>query len=261
MGKCNTTRDLFAYAEDNRPSIIYIATNVVNGKRYVGITRRTLRHRMSGHKAAAKAGCTAGKFYNAIRKYGFEAFSFEVFKECSSFKEAQSEEIRIISELKPEYNTALGGQGALGYRHSPEIIERIASKRRGKPNPLKGIRRTIETIEKMRAQRKANPVRYWLGKSRSRTTIEKIIAAKRGCKAPSPTEKMQSVRIENMRRASVQRCRKVMCLDDGAVFESAACASHHYGWHPTTVAGVCNSNGKRKSVYGKRFKYLDEMSV
>ena len=43
--QCKKTRDLFAYADDNRPSIVYMATNSVNGKRYIGITRQDLRKR------------------------------------------------------------------------------------------------------------------------------------------------------------------------------------------------------------------------
>ena len=39
--KYATDYDLFAYAHDNRPSIVYLVTNILNGKRYIGMTRQT----------------------------------------------------------------------------------------------------------------------------------------------------------------------------------------------------------------------------
>lgn len=52
--------------------IVYKATNKLNDKVYIGITTKTLRHRMSIHKKDAKVKNTY--FYRAIRKYGFDNF-------------------------------------------------------------------------------------------------------------------------------------------------------------------------------------------
>ena len=61
------------------PVSIYLVTNTVNGKRYVGQTRKEVANRWKQHCAAcrrdAQRGCTA--FWSAIRKYGPDSFQVE----------------------------------------------------------------------------------------------------------------------------------------------------------------------------------------
>ena len=68
--------------------IIYKATNKINGKVYIGQTINSLEHRKSGHErdAHCKKKSTV-YFHNALLKYGFENFNWEVIKECASQKE------------------------------------------------------------------------------------------------------------------------------------------------------------------------------
>lgn len=56
--------------------IIYLATNKVNEKKYVGMTTRTLQDRKWNHKTNAndQTRTENNHFSNAIRKYGWEAF-------------------------------------------------------------------------------------------------------------------------------------------------------------------------------------------
>lgn len=58
--------------------LIYLVTNRVNGKEYVGQTRRPLRVRKSNHLRDARNGFK-GVFNDAIRKYS--PSSFEIFAE------------------------------------------------------------------------------------------------------------------------------------------------------------------------------------
>lgn len=57
---------------------------------------------------------------------------------------------------------------------------------------------------------------------------------------------------------AMARRKRVICLDDGAVYESARAAALKHGWSIASVAAVCKPNGRRKTIYGKRFAYLDE---
>lgn len=57
---------------------IYMATDMTNGKRYVGSTTMTLRERIRLHKLASKYKCHSGyntPFATAIREHGFETLS------------------------------------------------------------------------------------------------------------------------------------------------------------------------------------------
>ena len=50
----------------------------------------------------------------------------------------------------------------------------------GKPSGFKGKKHTEKTKEKMKLAKLKNPARYWLGKKRSKETIEKIRNKKKG---------------------------------------------------------------------------------
>ena len=64
-----------------RPGIIYVARNRVNGKAYVGKTVSGLAIRKAAHRREAEAGSRC-PFHRAIRKWGFETFEFVVLQEC-----------------------------------------------------------------------------------------------------------------------------------------------------------------------------------
>jgi group I intron endonuclease len=90
---------------------IYKVTNVVNGKFYIGYTNNWKR-RWIDHKRSAVAG-EKSRFYNAVRKYGKDQFTFEVIEEVPSAQAAKDREIRLIAELSPEYNVTTGGEGGV----------------------------------------------------------------------------------------------------------------------------------------------------
>ncbi|MCK4454676.1 GIY-YIG nuclease family protein, partial [Candidatus Parcubacteria bacterium] len=58
--------------------LIYIATNRVNGKQYVGQTTLTLERRKRTHIWKSLVGGCSGYFYNAIRKYGQKNFVWKI---------------------------------------------------------------------------------------------------------------------------------------------------------------------------------------
>ena len=57
-------------------SLIYVATNIVNNKRYVGKTTYSLELRMYQHINDTNKGSQLD-FHKAIRKYGVDAFIWE----------------------------------------------------------------------------------------------------------------------------------------------------------------------------------------
>jgi len=91
---------------------IYLITNKINGKQYVGLTIGPLESRLKQHIAAAKKGRKA-PLPNAIRKYGAEAFTIKLIRnDAKSFDQLQQQEIDAIAErntLISGYNSAIGG--------------------------------------------------------------------------------------------------------------------------------------------------------
>ena len=87
--------------------IVYKITNLLNGKIYVGQTKKTLDKRFKEH---SKAKTVIGA---AIRKYGAENFKIEVIEFCQNFLELNEREIFWIEKLNCKvpngYNVADGG--------------------------------------------------------------------------------------------------------------------------------------------------------
>jgi len=122
--------------------LVYMAINLVNDKIYIGATEKGLSSRRARHFWNAKTG-RPGKFYNAIRKYGKNKFSFVEVLKCKDFWEALREEELYIKALKPHYNLTAGGGGVKGYKFSAESRAKMSAAKLGKPgrithsNPVK----------------------------------------------------------------------------------------------------------------------------
>lgn len=91
--------------------IIYKATNIVNGKIYIGQTTLLLQGRILNHKLAKSDRMP---FHLAIRKYGFENFEFEVLCQCNSISELNEKEKEYIKLFNSRnqsigYNISGGG--------------------------------------------------------------------------------------------------------------------------------------------------------
>lgn len=129
---------------------IYKATCVVNNKSYIGIDSYW-PHRKSDHKRNALIYQQKFIFYNAIRKYGWDNFSWEVLFQCSDeqYNYALSVmEPHFIAEyttLAPNgYNMTLGGDGVRGYKMSDDRKAQISEQ-------MKKQQRTEESNNKRSA--------------------------------------------------------------------------------------------------------------
>lgn len=90
--------------------IIYLITNIVNGKQYVGQTRRKAQRRWRQHITDSKH---KSALHNAINKYGEDSFYLQILDEANSQEELNELErhwIFELSTLKPSgYNLTTGG--------------------------------------------------------------------------------------------------------------------------------------------------------
>ena len=98
--------------------LIYKATNVLNNKSYIGQTTTTFNNRISGHKHRALYENDNNKFYNAIRKYGWENFIWEIVEESSDWTQEQLNQkeqyyIKLYNTIDEGYNILKGGNCSL----------------------------------------------------------------------------------------------------------------------------------------------------
>jgi len=92
---------------------IYLYTNKINGKQYIGQTRNAVKKRHAAHVRDALVKESHYYFHNALRSEGVENFKMEVIDTASTLQELNLKETYWILKLKtlrPEgYNLNTGG--------------------------------------------------------------------------------------------------------------------------------------------------------
>lgn len=116
--------------------VIYLATNLINGNKYVGQTNNFLR-RKNEHKYSSNLTY----FHRAIRKYGFNNFKWEILQIfCYSSTEllkrqlnnAEIKYIQLFDTLNNGYNLNEGGGSNTGFKHSEESKHKMSLKQSGR---------------------------------------------------------------------------------------------------------------------------------
>lgn len=94
--------------------VIYLVTNRINGKQYVGKTARSMLIRKMFHEHYARKGVKTA-FYHAMRKYGAESFDWKAVRThvpVDELDEAERDSIRWYDTMAPNgYNMTEGGTG------------------------------------------------------------------------------------------------------------------------------------------------------
>jgi len=141
---------------------VYLLTNTIDGKKYVGITW-SLRRRIKDHRKAQ--GAARSYIRSAILAHGIQSFHLTVIF-TGTRRECMEQEKRLIDEhncLTPNgYNLCGGGEGAVaaltgernywyGKKFTPEHRAKIAAANRGQ-------KRGPETGQKLRDKFKGRPL-------------------------------------------------------------------------------------------------------
>lgn len=164
--------------------IIYSATNTLNGKMYIGQTKKTLNERIVSHyKNRYKAPAERRThFQNALIKYPKNVFKWEVISVCETNEQLNTLEASCIKKfdtINNGYNTTPGGTGGDTFTNNPrkeQIRSRMGKHMIGKTPWIKGRHHTPE-VKRILAEAGRNRVI-------SEETREKIRASKIGKKLP-----------------------------------------------------------------------------
>lgn len=108
-------------------AFIYVITNDINGKQYVGKTNSTVEKRFKEHvRDSQKKRCEKRPLYVAMNKYGVKHFHISVLEECSA-EDSANREIYWIDKLctygHNGYNATKGGDSKKYYDYK-EIVDK-----------------------------------------------------------------------------------------------------------------------------------------
>lgn len=114
---------------EDRNYLIYLVTNLINGKLYVGQTCRTWKRRWDLHCWKAENNKDGNYFANAIKKHGLENFFMEEITTVKGRAEANKLETFFIRwydtmDRTRGYNCTSGGDG--GFLFSDESREKLS---------------------------------------------------------------------------------------------------------------------------------------
>lgn len=188
---------------------VYIHTNKINNKIYVGITSWKPEDRW-GRNGNRYCKEEQSVFYKAIQKYGWNGFEHIIFAENLTEEEAKHMEILLIALYKSNcrryknpsygYNMTDGGDGTVGRACTEETKQKIREKATGRvwseqqradrrelykhlKNPFRGkshsdeTKKTIGNKAKIRLADKTNHPMY--GKKQSEESINKNIQSQK----------------------------------------------------------------------------------
>lgn len=240
---------------DNRNWCVYMHTNTINGKRYIGITgqnppERRWRNGGSGYSQS-------GYFRNAIKKYGWDNFSHEIIKANLTFDEACEFEkfyISIYNTKRPKgYNLTDGGEGSVGWKPSEEfkkkqsIIhkmqwedtefrERMMKIRQDENSPYKSDEFRDKISKLVEGEKNPNYQHYWSDEQKENLRIK---------------QKQNPL----YRNESNPNAKKIMCVETGEVFECIKFAKEKYNIKSEGSLTVALKHPTRTAA-GLHWKYL-----
>ena len=136
--------------------VIYLIWNMLNGKKYVGQTKLTVKERFNQH-----AKCKKSLIGKAIHKYGRKNFRYGVIEICDTLEQLNECEKYWITALRCKspvgYNRTDGGFNSGGHKQSAKTRAKIGLANKGEKNGFYGKHHTKEHCEAMSARQKGVP--------------------------------------------------------------------------------------------------------
>jgi len=229
--------------------IIYIITNALNGKQYIG-KHNTLNENDDYYGSGLL-------IKGSINKYGLINFIKETLEICDTEEKLNEREIYWIKQkntISPNgYNLTSGGTGGDTFTNSK--------------NKIRTIRRRSESLKKywnnLNEEQKENRIKKIRGKKRTEETCKKISEGKKGKKMSSRhlknmTVAMQKVALYKLKNDIPIYNQKSVNMFDLEMnyiktFKSIQEASRQTGHNATTICNICQ--GKKEKVKNHKFKY------
>lgn len=236
---------------------VYLITNMINDKKYVGVTCRRYQERYKEHLSAASSGSNL-LLHNAMRKYGVE--NFKVSLVAADVPEdricaAEQHYVKVYNTFYQTghgYNMTEGGGGMCGYHHTQATRLKLSQSH-------KGHKFTLERNKKIKD---AMTGRNYLPEWRAA-----LSDARKGrfTKAENPFYGKQHTKVTKNRVSVANTKHAVLCIDPTSkqVIREFRNSSEAGAWiHETVrqtslattcecrISEVCRKGNSKSTAYG-----------
>lgn len=179
---------------------IYLITNKINGKVYIGQCQDSAFDRWCRHKYDARLRRYQSRLGNAILKYGSDAFKVSVLihrvasKEILDYLEQYFIVLYDSQNPKIGYNITNGGDGSYGFKLSPEACAKMGKTKIGNKNCVGRIMSESTRRKISEANKRHNAFLTPEQRKRKKWTLEqrqRLSVAKTGYDTPERVKKFQ----------------------------------------------------------------------
>ncbi|WP_338433205.1 NUMOD3 domain-containing DNA-binding protein [Clostridium tyrobutyricum] len=248
--------------------LIYVATNRVNGKQYVGQTMRKFEVRQGQHIQDSENNRDNTHFHSAIRKHGQDNFKWAIIVEgvdnMDSLNRLEQYWIEELDTFKNGYNSTSGGENCIV---SDEARRKMSEAKKGEKNPNwnkhlspeaikkmseanKNVWKDEEYKKKMSEAKKGGKNPNW-GKHHTPEAIKKLSEANKGEKAPN----WGKFGAKHPRSKPVYQLDK-LTEEITARFAGVREAERQTGVANPHISKVCK--GKQKTAGGFKWCYVED---
>jgi group I intron endonuclease len=225
--------------------VIYLTTNLINGKKYIGLDSYNRPWYLGSGTVLKKA----------IVKYGKSNFKKEILEKCSTIEELRERELYWINKFQAHTN--------------PEFYNRTATltpteHRRGKPLSEEHKAK----ISKANKGRKLPPVSEESNKKRSQSlkghttseeTRKKISEAQKGIKKSEEAKRKMSLTQSGKPRMNRRKTILQLDKETGEILEeySGLCSVEAAGFNRYLIQNTCTRSQKKGKAYTSQgYKWL-----
>lgn len=209
----------------NKKYFVYIHRLRQDGRVYIGQSCLKDLKARSGTNGRRYRRCV--KFYNAIQKYGWDAFDHIVLFSNLTLEEANALEAALIIKYDSINNGFNIYDGGRNHQYTLEQRKAMSERMKGDKNPNYGKPRP-EAVKRKIGQ--ANAISQ-KGKKHTPETLEKM-------------------------RKAHQKYQPILCVETGKIYTCLSEASRDMGKGNSHIGEVCR--GKRKTAFGYHWRFIEE---
>jgi group I intron endonuclease len=152
--------------------VIYLITNLLNGKKYIGLDVKNYQNRWKDHIRCSKEDNPKQLIDRKIRQYGLGNFEYKELFKSENIEELKEKEMFFIAFFdtlvynRKGYNLTSGGDGCKNFKMPFDKIHKGAKHYMfGKKQPLESNIKRRETMRKVRKQQ-PNPFTFPEGRKK-----------------------------------------------------------------------------------------------